>query len=140
MAFGSFNSTPNSTPMAEINVIPLVDIMLVLLVIFIITAPLLTHAVKVDLPQASSTANQTQADKVELAINGKGEIFWDGEAVTKDVLNQRLTEAGQRKPAPELHVRADRDTRYELVAQTLSAAGRAGVSKIGFITDPGAAP
>lgn len=126
--------------MAEINVIPLVDIMLVLLVIFIITAPLLTHAVKVDLPQATSAPTEAVADKIELAMDGQGQLFWDGVPVTRAELTQHLREAGQRQPAPELHVRADRNTRYETVADTLSEAAKAGVSKIGFITDPGSQP
>lgn len=137
MAFGSFSSNRNSAPMAEINVIPLVDIMLVLLVIFIITAPLLSHAVKVDLPKASSTPNTLQADNVQLAIDGAGQLHWNGEEIGKPQLIERLREAGAMQPAPELHLRIDRQARYEVVAEVLSEAGKAGVSKIGFVTDPG---
>lgn len=137
MAFGSFSSNRNSAPMAEINVIPLVDIMLVLLVIFIITAPLLSHAVKVDLPKASSTPNTLQADNVQLAIDGAGQLYWNGEEIGKPQLIERLRQAGAMQPAPELHLRIDRQARYEVVAEVLSEAGKAGVSKIGFVTDPG---
>lgn len=141
MAFGSFNSNRNSAPMAEINVIPLVDIMLVLLVIFIVTAPLLSHAVKVDLPKASSTANSLQADNVQFAIDGAGQLYWNGEEISKPQLIERLRQAGAMQPAPELHLRIDRQARYEVVAEVLSEAGKAGVSKIGFVTDPsGQAP
>jgi biopolymer transport protein ExbD len=141
MAFGSFNSNRNSAPMAEINVIPLVDIMLVLLVIFIITAPLLSHAVKVDLPKASSTPNSLQADNVQFAIDGSGRLYWNGEEVNKPQLIERLRQAGAAQPTPELHLRIDREARYEVVAEVLSEAGKAGINKIGFVTDPsGQAP
>ena len=96
---------------AEINVVPYIDVMLVLLVIFIITAPLLTNAVKIDLPQASSSANLTRPDNVQLAIDAGGQIYWNGEAVDRAGLDQRLRDAGQRNPAPELHVHADKATR-----------------------------
>ncbi|HWK48899.1 MAG TPA: biopolymer transporter ExbD [Steroidobacter sp.] len=122
--------------MAEINVIPLVDIMLVLLVIFIVTAPLLTHAVKIDLPRASSAPNDTKAASIELAIDADGRMFWDGEAVDRAIVLQRFSAAGQREPAPELHLRVDRSTRYEMLAELMSEAGLAGITKVGFVTDP----
>lgn len=136
MAFGSFGSGRNATPMAEINVIPLVDIMLVLLVIFIITAPLLTHAVKIDLPHASSALNEVKTDNVQLAIDAAGEIFWNGEHVDRAGLLRRLTAAGRRQPAPELHLRIDRNARYEVIADAMSEASKAGLAKVGFVTDP----
>ena len=84
MAFASFDSKNASAPMAEINMVPLIDVMLVLLVIFIVTAPLLTHAVKLELPQASAQVNPPVADKVEFAIDAAGQRFWNGEAVARD--------------------------------------------------------
>ena len=139
MAFGSFGHTPNKTPMAEINMVPLIDVMLVLLVIFIVTAPLLTNAVKINLPQASSDVLKSEPDKIDFAINETGQIFWDGEPVSLDQAIARLQQAGAKDPSPELHIRADRETRYEILAQVMAEASKAGVSKIGFISDPSGA-
>ncbi|NKF22470.1 ExbD/TolR family protein [Solimonas marina] len=140
MAFGSFSGNRSAAPMAEINVIPLVDIMLVLLVIFIITAPLLTNAVKIDLPKASSEPNVTQVDNVQLAIDADGQLYWDGEKIDRATLLVRLHDAAQRQPEPELHLRADHDTRYEVIAEVMSEAGKAGLTKIAFVTDPSPSP
>ncbi|NGY06829.1 ExbD/TolR family protein [Solimonas terrae] len=136
MAFGSFSGNRGSAPMAEINVVPLVDIMLVLLVIFIITAPLLTNAVKIDLPKASSEPNISKAETIQLAIDADGQLYWDGEKVERTELLRRYHDAAQKEPAPELHLHADRDTRYEVIADVMSEAGKAGLTKIGFVTDP----
>ena len=136
MAFGSFNSGSNSAPMAEINVIPLVDIMLVLLVIFIITAPLLTHAVKIDLPKAESTANVLKVENVQLAIDAAGTVFWNGEVVDEAALSERMRVASQMPTHPEIHIHADRDARYAKIAEVMSEAARLGLTKIGFVTDP----
>ena len=136
MAFGGFDSGNAQRPMAEINMIPLIDVMLVLLVIFIITAPLLTHSVKIDLPRAASNPNITRPDHIELGIREDGTIFWNGEAVQMAELGQRLGAAAAVKPQPELHIRADRMVRYERVAQVMSLAARNGIVRIGFVTDP----
>jgi biopolymer transport protein ExbD len=139
MAFGSF-SREGARPMAEINMIPLIDVMLVLLVIFIITAPLLTHAVKIDLPKAASAPNQTKPDNIQLAINAAGEIFWNGEAVSRDVLHERLAAAGRQQPQPEVHIRADAAAPYQWVAEALADAASAGLARIGFVSEPNPAP
>ena len=136
MAFGSMNSSNRQLPMAEINVVPLVDVMLVLLVIFIITAPLLTHSVKIDLPKASSSPNITQPDHVEFALRDDSSLYWNGESVTMDQLAPRFTEAVRQNPNIELHIRADKHVHYENVAQVMSIAAKAGLVRIGFITDP----
>ncbi|MFN3514810.1 MAG: ExbD/TolR family protein [Phenylobacterium sp.] len=136
MAFGGFGGGRNSTPMADINVIPLVDIMLVLLVIFIVTAPLLTHSVKVDLPKAESAPNATQAANVQFALDGSGQMYWDGEPIDRAQMVERMTAAGARDSAPELHLRIDRQARYETIADVMSEAAKAGLTKIGFVTDP----
>jgi biopolymer transport protein ExbD len=136
MAFGNPRAAGANAPMTEINIIPLVDVMLVLLVIFIITAPLLTNAVKIDLPQASSAPNQTRPDNVQLAIDGEGRFYWNGELLERPALDQRLRETGQRSPVPELHLHADKATRYETLAEVMSEASRDGVTRIGFVTDP----
>lgn len=122
-----------------INVTPMVDIMLVLLIIFIVTAPLLTHAVKVDLPKAASSVNQTKPDNVQLAIDAGGQVFWNGEAVDASAFNARLQAAGIQQPQPEIHIRAERVTPYEKVAQVMSDAARNGLSRIAFVTDPSSA-
>jgi biopolymer transport protein ExbD len=137
MAMGSFDPRRHQGPMAEINVVPLVDVMLVLLVIFIITAPLLTNSVKIDLPKASSKPNITKPDHVEFAIREDGSFFWNGEQVEMATLPGRFAIEAKKEPQPELHIRADRLARYELVAQVMSSAAKAGVVRIGFVTDPG---
>jgi biopolymer transport protein ExbD len=136
MAFGSFKAGGESAPMAEINMIPLIDVMLVLLVIFIITAPLLTHAVKIDLPKAASHANLTKPDHIALSIDGTGQLYWNGERIDRGQLAPRMTAAAKIEPQPELHLRADQTTQYQALAEVLAAAGKAGLTRIGFVSDP----
>jgi biopolymer transport protein ExbD len=140
MAFGGFNKTGDSAPMAEINMVPLIDVMLVLLVIFIITAPLLTHAVKIDLPRASSHPNLTKPQNIQLGLRADGEIFWNGEAVDLAEMDKRMQTAAAADPQPEVHIRADRSTEYQRLAEVMSAAARAGLAKVGFVTTPGKSP
>ena len=116
--------------------IPLIDVMLVLLVIFIITAPLLTHAVKLDLPKVSSTANLLKPDRIELAIDANGRRYWNGEAVTRQEAARRFAAEGSKQPQPEVHLRADHSAAYGSVAETLADASKAGLSKIGFVSEP----
>ena len=122
--------------MADMNMVPMIDVMLVLLVIFIITAPLLTHAVKVDLPKASSSPNITKTDHIQFGIRKDGSMFWNGELVTRASLPARFAAEAKRSPPSELHIRADRQAYYELVAQVMSDASKAGIVRIGFVTDP----
>jgi biopolymer transport protein ExbD len=136
MAMGSFDSRSHQGPMADINVVPLVDVMLVLLVIFIVTAPLLTHSVKIDLPKAASSPNVTQPEHVQLGIRADGSLHWNGVVVPMEELESNFAAAAMQQPQPELHIRADREVRYERVAQVMSAAARAGLVRIGFVTDP----
>lgn len=136
MAFGGFNENNNQAPMAEINVTPMVDVMLVLLVIFIITAPLFTHAVKLDLPNAQSTAAPEKPETITLSINAEGKLFWNNAEINEQELIQRFAIAAQKKPAPELHLRADKSTRYEVIAKVMAGAQNNGISKIGFVTKP----
>jgi len=132
----AFNKYRRQAPMADMNVVPLVDVMLVLLVIFIVTAPLLTHAVKIDLPKASSNANITKPEHIEFGIREGGELFWSGEKVLLEDLPPRFAAEAQRQPQPELHIRADGNARYQTVAQVMSLAAKSGLVRIGFITDP----
>ena len=136
MAFASFDRNRSAAPMAEINMVPLIDVMLVLLVIFIVTAPLLTHAVKLDLPKISSNPNQLKPDKIDIAINATGQRFWNGEPVAREVTAQRFAEAGKRRPQPEIHLRADQTVAYRAVAETLADATQSGLSRIGFVSEP----
>jgi biopolymer transport protein ExbD len=136
MAFGGFKRDGNAAPMAEINMIPLIDVMLVLLVIFIITAPLLTHAVKVDLPKAASSANLTKPDNVQLAIDAAGIVFWNGEVLDRSGWRSRMDAAAALRPQPEIHIRADGDVAYRRVAEVMADAAKAGLTRIGFVTDP----
>jgi biopolymer transport protein ExbD len=138
MAFGGFRQAGASTPMAEINMIPLIDVMLVLLVIFIITAPLLTHAVKLELPKASSEPNLTKPEHISLSITADGSLFWNGEHVERSALRERLAQAAQRRPQPEVHLRADRATRYQAIAEVMADSASAGMSRIGFVSEPDA--
>jgi len=136
MAFGGFNQTDRNAPLAEINMIPLIDVMLVLLVIFIVTAPLLTHAVKIDLPQVSSNPNITKPDNVQLGIKASGEVFWNGEAIKPADLAQRFSATAKLKPQPEVHIRAERTAHYEQVAKVMAEAAKTGLTRIGFVTEP----
>lgn len=136
MAQGSFNRYRGKLPMADMNVVPLVDVMLVLLVIFIVTAPLLTHSVKIDLPKASSSVNITKPEHIELGIRESGELFWNGESVMLDTLPQRLAAEANKAPPPEMHIRADRYVHYETVAKVMALAAKAGIVRIGFVSDP----
>ena len=136
MAFASFDRKSSSAPVSEINMVPLIDVMLVLLVIFIVTAPLLTHAVKLELPRASAQVNQAKAEKIEFAIDAAGGLFWNGESVTRDEANARFAAAGKQQPQPQVHLRADQAVPYRFVARTLADASRAGLAKVGFISEP----
>jgi biopolymer transport protein ExbD len=137
MAFGGFDQRAGpSQPMADINVTPLVDVMLVLLVIFIITAPLLSYSIKLDLPNDPAPASEPAPATVRLSIDAGGAVYWDGEPVSDAQLTARMAEAAKSITLPELHLRADKATRYERISFVLSTAQQAGLAKIGFVTEP----
>jgi len=136
MNSGGFGGDNHTRPMAEINTTPMVDVMLVLLVIFIITAPLLTHEVKIDLPQASSQASPEKPDTITLAINADGKLFWNDAPFEATELAARMASEAQKNPQPELHLRADKTTAYQHLATVMSAAQSAGITKLGFVTEP----
>jgi biopolymer transport protein ExbD len=138
MAFASFDSKNAGAPMAEINMVPLIDVMLVLLVIFIVTAPLLTQAVKLDLPKASAQPNVAKAEKIEFAIDAAGARYWNGEPVDRAEAARRFVVEGKKEPQPEVHLRADQAATYRNVAETLADASKAGLGKVGFISEPDA--
>ncbi len=135
MAFGSFERKSSSQPMAEINMVPLIDVVLVLLVIFIVTAPLLTNVVKLDLPRATANAELQKPEKIEFAIDAQGGLFWNGERLTREDAIARFTEAGQKRPQPEVYLRADQTVPYRYVAQTLADASKGGLSKVAFVSE-----
>jgi biopolymer transport protein ExbD len=136
MAFASFDRQTSGAPMAEINMVPLIDVMLVLLVIFIVTAPLLTHAVKLELPQATSQVNPPVPVKIDFAIDAEGQRYWNGERVSREDAAVRFVAEGGKPVQPEIHLRADQEVAYRHVAQTLADASKAGLSKVGFVSQP----
>ena len=136
MAFGSFNPQRQQSMLSDINVTPMVDVMLVLLVIFIITAPMFTHAVKLQLPAAVAPHSAQLPGSIMIAIDAAGSVYWDEDKVDVAQLASRMALAAAAVPAPELQLRADRDTRYEVVAQVMATAQMHGLTKIGFITEP----
>lgn len=136
MAFGGFSNNQSSQPMAEINMVPLIDVMLVLLVIFIIAAPMLTHAVKVELPKASSAPELVKPEVVTLTIDDSGVVFWNNEKLDESGWRNRMAESAKKTPLPELHIRADEDVAYRNVAKVMSGAASAGLNKIAFVTEP----
>jgi biopolymer transport protein ExbD len=140
MAFGSFDRGGSASPMAEINMIPLIDVMLVLLVIFIITAPLLSHAVKVDLPRASSQPSADRPQNVQLAIDAGGVVYWNGEVLDRSGWRSRMEAVAAYRSQPEVHIRADGAVPYRRVAEVMADAAKAGLTRIGFVTDPRDAP
>jgi biopolymer transport protein ExbD len=136
MAFGSFERKTSSQPMAEINMVPLIDVVLVLLVIFIVTAPLLTNVVKLDLPKATANAELQKPEKIEFAIDAQGSLFWGGERVTREEALEKFVEAGRKRPQPEVYLRADATVPYRYVSETLADASKGGLSKIAFVSEP----
>ena len=134
MAFEAHDN--NDDVMSEINMTPLVDVMLVLLIIFIVTVPVMKHAVNIDLPQASNVRQQDKPQTIQLSVDGQGAYWWNDARISDEDLPRRLAAEAGREPQPELHIRGDRAVRYERVAQAMAAAQQAGVRKIGFITEP----
>ena len=136
MSFGGFSQGETHAPNSEINMVPLIDVMLVLLIVFMLTAPLLTHAVRIDLPSAASHPADDQPDSIALAVDESGQIFWNDEAIDDGALALRLADAAAKTPPPELNLRADRNTRYEKIASVMAQAQKAGIAKMGFVTRP----
>ena len=134
MAFGTQDDADDV--MNEINMTPLVDVMLVLLIIFIITVPVMKHSVNVDLPRATNQPENIKPETVRLSVSADGKYFWNEFEVTEEELLPRLQTEAAKEPQPDLHIRGDKNVRYEFVAQAMAAAQRAGVRKIGFVTEP----
>jgi biopolymer transport protein ExbD len=139
MAFsglGGGGGAPHSAPMAEINMIPLVDVMLVLLIIFMITAPLIAHKIKIDLPQASTVLLEEKPDTIVIALMADGRMFLNDAPVSRTGLLERLSSEAQRKPQPELHLHVDRTLQFQALATVMADAQNAGMVKVGIATDP----
>jgi len=135
MSFGNRNHC-NESPMAEINMVPMIDIMLVLLIVFMITAPLMTHAVKLQLPQASSQPNKNGVKKVLISIDAAGKYYIDHEVMDKNTLTTALTHFGKQIELPEIQLYADQSVSYSYVAELLSLLSEQGLHKIAFVTQP----
>lgn len=135
MAFGGGLDSDNEV-MSEINMTPLVDVMLVLLIIFIITVPVLTHSVKVDLPRVSNEKLQIKPQTVTLTVKADGAVFWDDTPIDAAALELKLVEQAQRQPQPEVHIRGDKAAPYEHVLKTMAAVQQSGLLKLGFISEP----
>ena len=124
-------------PMSEINTTPLVDVMLVMLIIFLITIPVITQSVKVELPKAANIPTQTKPENINLAVDREGNIYWNTSMVpTPTVLLERLKVVAVMDPQPEIHVRGDKHTQYESIGRVMVLCQRAGIQKVGFITEP----
>ena len=134
MAFGTQDDTDEV--MNEINMTPLVDVMLVLLIIFIITVPVMKHAVNIDLPRATNQPQDAKPQTIRLSVDEKGQYYWNETPTSDESVAQQLKAAALQSPQPELHIRGDKAVRYERVAQAMASAQQAGVRKIGFITEP----
>lgn len=138
-SFGGFNSNRQQVgTVSEINMIPLIDVMLVLLIIFMITAPLLTHSIKIDVPRVSSQPAEQDPESIDLAIKASGEMYWNNEQVDMDQLREKMTQlvVDQEENAINLRIRADGEAYYEQIAQVMAAARSTGVRRLGFITTP----
>ncbi|MGF6770970.1 biopolymer transport protein ExbD [Paraburkholderia sp. GAS199] len=136
MAMSPFAGDDDDGLMNEINMTPLVDVMLVLLIVFMVTIPVIRHAVKIDLPHASSQKEDTKPAQVTVSIDAAGDVLWDDQKVDDVALQARIAQAAQANPQPELHLDADRKVPYEKVAEVMSAAQAGGLTKIGFVTQP----
>jgi biopolymer transport protein ExbD len=134
MAFGTQDD--QDEVMNEINMTPMVDVMLVLLIIFIITVPVMKHAVNIDLPLASNVPQDAKPETIRLSVDAAGDYFWNENKVTEEAMLLQLKAAATQNPQPELHIRGDKAVRYERVATAMAAAQQAGVRKIGFVTEP----
>ncbi|MDH5392501.1 MAG: biopolymer transporter ExbD [Gammaproteobacteria bacterium] len=126
----------NDEVMSEINMTPLVDVMLVLLIIFIIAMPLLNQAIKIDLPKADNQTTSISPETITLSVNESGKLYWNKQAISQAVLQQKLQAVAQQQPQPEIHLRGDRHVEYAYIVRVMTAVRHAGIEKLGFITEP----
>jgi|SRR5579859_393840 biopolymer transport protein ExbD len=137
MNVGSADDDGEDQLNSTINTTPLVDVMLVLLIIFLITIPVVTHTVPVELPKETNIPTQTKPDNINISVDREGNIYWN-EKIVPDMANllERMKTEAVKDPQPEVHIRGDLGTRYEFVGRVVFAAQRAGIVKVGFITEP----
>jgi biopolymer transport protein ExbD len=135
MAFSSPQGDDDAGLMAEINMTPFVDVMLVLLIIFIVTLPVIQHSVKIELPKATSSASNSKPETIQVSIDAKGQIFWNTTPVSLDEYIVKAKQAASQEPVPDINLRADKRVMYDAVAQVLSASKRNGLTKLGFVTE-----
>jgi len=135
MAMGSLSDGDDELN-PEMNTTPLVDVMLVLLIIFMITIPVMNHAVKIDLPHAQNKPNDVKPESINLSVDTDSKIYWNAEEIGVDALKARIAEAAAKDPQPEIHLRGARTVQYEKVAQVMAAVQSGGLKKIGFVLDP----
>ena len=136
MSFHIQDDSTQDSIMAEINMTPMVDVMLVLLIIFMITLPVIQQAVKVELTKANSVRNEVKPESIQLSIDAKGQIYWNSTAIDLATFDKDAEEAAKKDPQPEINLRADKSVKYEYVAKVLAASRRAGLTKLGFVTEP----
>ncbi len=130
-------ASDEASVMASINTTPLVDVMLVLLIIFLITIPVITKTVPVALPKAVNIPTRTKPENITIAVDKEGNVYWNDKALpSRDALLAYIREAAVRKPQPEIHIRGDKDTRYEAIGHVMYAIQRGGIQKVGFLTEP----
>ena len=130
-------ASEEASVMASINTTPLVDVMLVLLIIFLITIPVITKTVPVVLPKAVNIPTRTKPENITIAVDKEGNVYWNDKALpSRDALLAYIREAAVRKPQPEIHIRGDKDTRYEAIGHVMYAIQRGGIQKVGFLTEP----
>ena len=132
----SYRSKDEDSVMSEINTTPLVDVMLVLLIIFLITIPVVTTSIKVDLPKESNAVRETKPETIVVSVDGVGRIFWYDSLINSTELSKRLGSVASKEPQPEVQIRGDGKADYKSVGQIVTAAKSAGIAKIGFITEP----
>ena len=138
MAFGRLERASGSNPMSDINMTPLIDVMLVLLVIFMITAPLMTSSLKLDLPKAEGARPTDAAQFITVAVDPQGKLYWGDEALDADALKRRVREAAQRNPGTEVQLRADKSVPYGRIAELIGLVQEGGLVRIGFVTESSA--
>jgi biopolymer transport protein ExbD len=137
MAMSVGSSSGDSELNSTINTTPLVDVMLVLLIIFLITIPVITKTVKVSLPKAANIATQTKPENITIAVDGQGNIYWNNEQIaTRDQLVELIKVEAVKDPQPEIHIRGDSNARFEDIGRVIYSIQRGGVVKVGFITEP----
>ena len=137
MAMNVGGSSEEQSVMAVINTTPLVDVMLVLLIIFLITIPVINKTHKVDLPKAVNIPTQTKPENITVSVDKNGNVYWnDRQVPNRDELISQIKEAALKKPQPEIHIRADKEAKYESVGRVLYAIQRGGLVKVGFLTEP----